>query len=137
MNLVYLSQREPHCDSKEIDNILAACTKNNQKLDITGVLLYSEKQFVQYLEGDNEKIFSLYYKIKQDKRHKNVVLVTNEIINERAFPSWHMGAQEVDFNSIDFRTKMTTAERKEFNRILVGKESTHALALLKKFFNSQ
>ncbi|MEM6523377.1 MAG: BLUF domain-containing protein [Bacteroidota bacterium] len=134
VNLVYLSHREPHCDSKEIDNILSACHKNNQNLNVTGVLLYSDTRFVQYLEGENDPVFELYHKIKKDDRHKNVALITNELINERAFPSWQMGAKMVDFNSIDFRTKMNMEEQKEFGRILGGQESTQALILLKKFF---
>lgn len=133
-NLVYISRRKPECTDEEIDKILAACERNNGKSGITGILLYSDTEFVQYLEGDYEQIQSLYEKIKQDKRHEKVIFITSEILEERSFPSWQMGAKKADFDSIEFKTKMTEEELEEFNKILAGEASTQALSLLKKVF---
>lgn len=135
-NLVYVSARKPKCTDQEIEKILASCMKNNAHLDITGVLLYSDKQFVQYLEGDFDKIFSLYDKIKQDDRHKNVFLISASTIEERSFPSWQMGAKKIDFDKIDFQTTMDESEKNEFQSILSGRalQGNKALDLLKKFF---
>lgn len=133
-NLVYISFRKPNCTEAEITLILEACNRNNKKLDVTGVLLYSDKQFVQYLEGEYKEIFGLYDKIKLDNRHKNIALVTSEKIDERSFPSWQMAHKKVDFESIEFRTAMSDQEQSEFRKILSGKNTTQALNLLKRFF---
>ncbi len=132
--LVYLSERKPNCTEQEIEKILAACNRNNEKFDITGVLLYSEKQFVQYLEGEYREIFQLYDKIKDDDRHKNIVLINSSPAKERIFPSWQMGAKKVDFNSVEYKTHMSLEEQREFRQILSGNESNKALSLMKKFF---
>ena len=132
--LVYISVRKSNCTEEEIEKILAACKRNNGKFDITGVLLYSEKQFVQYLEGEYREIFELYDKIKEDDRHKNIVLITSSTIKERSFPSWQMGAKKIDLNEIEYKTDITPEEQKEFGKILSGQESNMALSLMKKLF---
>ncbi|MEQ9165113.1 MAG: BLUF domain-containing protein, partial [Fulvivirga sp.] len=44
--LVYVSNRKPNCTEEEIEKILASCKKNNPPLNITGILLYSDKKFI-------------------------------------------------------------------------------------------
>lgn len=133
-HLVYLSSRKPNCTSEEIEKILHSCKKNNKDLDLTGVLLYSDKQFVQYLEGEYKEIFALYDKIKGDPRHDKIVLITSGPIENRAFPSWQMGSKKFDFQSIEFRTDMSPNEQADFKKILKGEENNNALTLVKKFF---
>ncbi len=135
-HLVYVSTRTPICTDAEIQKILASCTKNNSSLDITGVLLYSNTNFVQYIEGEYQGIISLYDKIKNDDRHKSAVLISSAPINERSFPSWQMGSKKIDTSTIEFQTTMHDADKKIFNEILAGKnqEGNKALLLIKKFF---
>ncbi|WP_296618371.1 BLUF domain-containing protein [Marivirga sp.] len=135
-HLVYVSVRKKECTDEEIDKILAACKRNNPKLDITGVLLYSKTHFLQYLEGDYKEISGLYEKIKSDDRHKNVVLITTGPIKERTFPSWEMGAKEINEDKVAFQTDLTEAEAKTFQDIIAGKdqEGNRSIQLIKKFF---
>ena len=134
--LVYVSVRKEKCTAEEIEKILDACKRNNADLDITGVLLYSDSHFVQYLEGDYKEITALYDKIKTDDRHKNIVLITTGPIKERSFPSWQMGAKKFEEDKVKFRTDMNDKERNDFQSILngEGQEGNRALELMKKFF---
>ena len=134
--LVYVSVRTEKCNDEEIQKILDACKRNNSDLDITGVLLYSNKNFVQYLEGEHDTIFELYDKIKEDDRHKNVVLISSSPINERSFPSWQMGAKNIDEGDVDFMTDMSSSEKETFKSLLSGnsQESNKTIALMNKFF---
>ena len=134
--LVYVSVRKPLCTEEEIQKILASCKRNNSDKDITGVLLYSSTHFVQYLEGEYKKILALYDNIKEDDRHKNVVMLGSGPIKERSFPSWQMGAKKFDETNIEYQTDMSPAEQEEFKSILSGneKEGNRALTLMKKFF---
>ncbi|MGK7391266.1 MAG: BLUF domain-containing protein [Candidatus Cyclobacteriaceae bacterium M2_1C_046] len=135
-HLVYVSVRKANCTEEEIQKILDSCKKNNKELDITGVLLYSNTHFVQYLEGDYKMIIGLYDKIKEDDRHKNVVMITSGPIKERSFPSWQMGAKKFQENNIEYQTDMSATEKQEFRSILSGekKEGNKAIDLMKKFF---
>jgi len=133
-HLVYISKRLPSCTDVEIAKILASCQANNGKIDVTGVLLYSPKQFVQYLEGDYEKIRDLYDKIKLDKRHERVMFISCTPIKERLFPSWQMGGKELDFDSIDYKTNISAEDKQVFKQILTGKESTRAMGSIQRLF---
>ncbi len=134
--LVYVSQRNSKCTQPEIDKILQACQRNNTHNDATGVLLYSDKRFVQYLEGDYQKITALYDKIKLDERHKNVRLVHIGNIQDRIFPSWQMGAKEFNEDNINFLTNLSKDESKLFENIVAGKETSgnNIPAVISKFF---
>lgn len=134
-HLVYVSNRRPNCSEEEIGKILSACKKNNAGLDITGVLLYSDTHFVQYLEGEYKEIIGLYDRIKGDSRHKNPVLITSAPIQKRLFPSWQMGSKKLA-ESIDFRTDITVSDKNLFQDILAGKaqEGNRAFQLIEKVF---
>jgi hypothetical protein len=135
-HLVYVSARKSNCTEEEIQKILASCKANNAAIDITGVLLYSDTHFIQYLEGEYKQIIGLYDKIKTDNRHKNAVLVSSAQIEGRSFPSWQMGAKKIDSSSIDFVTDVTATDKAVFNAIISGKnqEGNKAQMLIKKFF---
>lgn len=134
-NLVYVSLRTPQCTEAEIDKILASCKKNNVSSDITGVLLYSNTHFVQYIEGENDEIMALYDKIKPDPRHKNPIMVSLTAIENRTFPSWQMGSKKINDN-YEFLTDLSASEKQSFKAILngEGQEGNRALEIMKKFF---
>jgi hypothetical protein len=135
-HLVYVSNRKPNCTEEEIEKILAACQKNNAHLNITGVLMYSDTHFVQYLEGDYKEIVGLYDKIKGDDRHKNAVLITSAPISSRLFPNWQMGSKKITSSEIDFKTDITPEDKATFQDILAGKkqENNRAVTLMQKVF---
>ena len=133
-HLVYVSARKKSCTDEEVALILEASRKNNASRNITGVLLYSETQFVQYLEGEYREIVALYDHIKKDERHHNAVMVSSCAIAERSFPSWQMGTKEL--NKIAFHTEMSPDDKRIFETVLAGQEqqSSKTIALIKKLF---
>lgn len=135
-NIVYVSQRATHCTDEEIQKILDSCIRNNKTINITGVLLYSDNYFVQYIEGKYSEIMALYDKIKGDNRHKNPVLISCTPTSQRLFPSWQMGAKKFNTGSISFDTNINDQDKEVFHDILQGKteHSKHAVSLIKKFF---
>lgn len=134
--LVYVSNRKPNCTEEEIEKILASCKKNNPPLNITGVLLYSDKKFIQLVEGESKVIMDLYDKIKKDERHTLPMMISLSPIKEKSFPSWHMGSKKLPESKVDFKTDITTEDKSIFDSILSGKEENgeRVLTMLKKFF---
>lgn len=134
--LVYVSNRKPSCTEAEIEKILASCKKNNPTLNITGVLLYSDTKFIQLVEGDAKTIMSLYEKIKTDPRHGNPMMISYGPIQQKSFPSWHMGTKKIGSQEIDYKTDISSADKTVFTDVLNGKEQDgqRVLNLLKKFF---
>ena len=134
--LVYVSNRNQNCSQKEIDNILGSCEKNNPKLNITGVLLYSDKKFIQLVEGDAKVITNLYDKIKGDSRHSNTMMISFGPIKEKSFPSWNMASRSISGTNIDYKSTMKGEDKMVFDKILNGESenSKRVLGILRKFF---
>lgn len=78
-------------DHEVLNQILQTSRVNNQRLGITGMLLYSEGSFVQLLEGDEEKVKETFNKISRDSRHYNIEVVIEANATSRYFPHWQMG----------------------------------------------
>lgn len=134
--LIYTSSRRPKCDEAEINNILNSCLENNPHKNISGILLHSEKRFVQYLEGDKDKIMELFEHIKKDTRHGGVNLRDYSPITEKKFPSWNMGYKDIKKNTSDFNTNINTEDRVIFEKLIQDKEDFNekGIRILKLFF---
>lgn len=103
--LTYISKFSRPLSSQEIEAIGAISRKNNQKQNITGVLLCTQGIFFQIMEGEEETIDKLYEKILRDDRHIDIlVLNTEHDLKERLFPDWSMQTINLDENQ-DFIIK--------------------------------
>ena len=107
--VIYVSEKTDVSDST-LKDIIASSKKNNPKEDVTGCLLSGSNSFLQLLEGPAEFINTLYSKISLDNRHKKVITLFDEKIDERLFLSWsmklapfeYMEWSNEDFNSGNF-----------------------------------
>ena len=70
--------------------LLAHSFLNNQKYNITGLLIYKNGQFAQVIEGDSNSIDRIWNKIQLDTRHKDIQLLSKEPIAYRSFTKWSM-----------------------------------------------
>lgn len=80
----------------EIENIVNASISNNQKLGITGVLLFQGTEFVQILEGKKDDVLALYGKICNDERHSAAKILMSREVPNRTFPFWNMAFLNAD-----------------------------------------
>lgn len=102
--LLYRSRANSDLTTEDVLDILKTSQEFNFKHNITGCLLYFDKEFIQILEGDEQTIKSLYSKIKEDYRHTNVNLLLENDKTERIFKNWSMAFKEIskeDMNNID------------------------------------
>lgn len=72
----------------EIDRIVNWSRGRNAELDVTGALVFTERNFAQYLEGPEARIDTLMASIMRDPRHANVRIVFRRSSVERSFPTW-------------------------------------------------
>ena len=89
--LTYISRYAASLSQKAIKAIGEVSRRNNERDQITGVLLSFKNIFFQILEGDEEKIDYLYEKILRDQRHYDIMCLKAELdIPYRSFPEWSM-----------------------------------------------
>ncbi len=91
VRLMYASRTNEPVRQDFLQAILKKSTQNNPGIGVTGVLCFSGEIFLQVLEGGRLQVSALYNRIAQDPRHRDVVLLSYEEIEERSFASWAMG----------------------------------------------
>lgn len=96
IHLVYTSKSVDPFSKDDLVKLLAISRQNNEKLGVTGMLLYQDGNFMQALEGDEEKVRALSARIAKDPRHVNFATLTDAHCEEREFPDWSMGFQNLD-----------------------------------------
>ena len=90
-NIVYVSSAYKLLNDDQLLNILTAARKNNTERDVTGILLYSEGTFMQVLEGHADDVSYIFSKIAGDARHKNIITLVDDHIDNKTFADWSMG----------------------------------------------
>lgn len=91
IRLIYYSRALRQMSLQDIQDILTTARSNNAEQGICGMLCYESNWFLQTLEGDRDEVNELFLEISDDVRHDDVVIVSYDYIDERIFPSWHMG----------------------------------------------
>ena len=91
VRLMYVSRATEPVRPEALNAILKRSMQNNSPAGITGVLCFSGNVFLQALEGGRSQVSQLYNRIAADPRHREVVLLSYEDIDERCFASWSMG----------------------------------------------
>lgn len=91
IRLIYASTARTGVGMPEFKGILQQAQTNNHRSDLTGVLAFNSKIFLQALEGSRERVNGLYAKLLRDDRHHTVAMLHYEEIEEREWTSWSMG----------------------------------------------
>ena len=94
--LIYGSQATQGFDPDELVDLLAQARASNERVGLSGMLLYCSRSFLQVLEGDEAALEQTYERIRVDGRHTNLRLLLDAEVSERLFPDWSMGFDHVD-----------------------------------------
>jgi L-rhamnose mutarotase len=111
VRLYYASTAAEGVDMNEFRRILATAQANNVQNDLTGMLVFNSKIFLQALEGSRVAVNTLYSRLTTDPRHKNLMLLKYEAVKQRDFAEW----------------SMAFAAANAANRALFLKHSTHSV----------
>jgi DNA-binding GntR family transcriptional regulator len=117
--IVYASTANETFSDEDLAELLAESRFTNERLSLTGALLYRNGRFAQVLEGPEEAVRSIYASIVADARHRDIRLVTDTTITFRRFSNWTMAYRPLDEDR--------RADIAEFNRAV---ESDTGLAEL-------
>jgi hypothetical protein len=92
--LIYTSQATNPFKKRELLDLLHDARRYNSINSIYGFLYYEDEFFFQVIEGETQLINNLWDRIKKDKRHNNVRIVSNNLIHDYLFAKWSMGSIE-------------------------------------------
>ena len=86
---VYVSTAE-QLGQDDIAAILESCQRNNAAHQVTGLLLYNGRNFLQLLEGERNDLEWVMRRIEHDSRHHGISRLYDEPTSARACPDWLM-----------------------------------------------
>lgn len=134
--LAYASRSSSNLDNSDLEEILVDASAQNRMADVTGVLLYDGATFLQYLEGPEEGVASVFDRIKQSKRHADIRVLTSGEVPERYFWNWSMACQHADASMIQ---KIEAARWSERSHPFLEEDAEHnpGLRLLAEFWSVQ
>lgn len=89
--LVYASTKSAEFTYEDIEKILQTARKENKRNNVTGMLCFNRKYFLQCLEGSRTKVNETYHRILNDSRHERIIMLDYREIIQREFDEWKMG----------------------------------------------
>lgn len=94
--LLYTSVSAKGLNEKELINIQRVSVQNNLAFNVTGMLIYYDREIMQLLEGEEADVKALYQRIKMDERHTLMNVFYQGNIKQRSFGKWSMEAVFLD-----------------------------------------
>ncbi len=85
----YVSTSNPDLSDTDITHLMDYVRAHNCLLDITGILIYSDGNFLQVIEGNKETVKGIFEKIKKDLRHYNIIKILDKEIDGSSFSDYH------------------------------------------------
>lgn len=94
-----------------LTDILQIARDHNSSKGISGLLLYTNRTFIQNLEGPKDEVLKLLVKIRKDKRHIGVMEVFAGEIEERNFSGWSMGYEDIPDEELEVFERLIEEDR--------------------------
>jgi hypothetical protein len=89
--LVYTSSATRLLTEPELERLLTDARRRNWSLGVTGVLLYDDGNFFQYIEGQPDALAQVYERIRRSSQHHNLIELVQQPVQKREFLNWDMG----------------------------------------------
>ncbi len=74
----------------ELAQLLESARRYNRANGLTGLLVYDEGRFFQWIEGSPEKLSIVWESIQRDTRHTDIQIMGNQSVPLRFFGDWDM-----------------------------------------------
>ncbi|MBB3872841.1 BLUF domain-containing protein [Brevundimonas mediterranea] len=75
-------------------DIIGASDRNNRRDHVTGVLMRHDGRFFQAIEGARVDLDRLLGRLRADRRHTNIRILADLVIDQRLFPGWAMAQMD-------------------------------------------
>ena len=90
LQIVYASAAATPMSQRALSDMLIHARTKNERINVTGFLLYDEGSFLQVIEGPDAAVEGLYAAIAADPRHHRLRLLSRKTVAEREFGDWTM-----------------------------------------------
>ena len=132
VSLTYTSAATRLLSVNELVELIEQIRAKNERLGVTGLLLYSGGNVIQTLEGTSYAVDAVFDAIRVDPRHEDVHVVDRNEVDERSFATWSMGFRNVSGREVAQLQDFGTFASDSVGRDL-SPHAASAFELLEKF----
>jgi Sensors of blue-light using FAD len=94
--ILYVSTIAADVPIRVVADIAVKSRSNNQRLGITGLLVFDGLHFCQQFEGGGQEVAALMERIRNDTRHTDVVVLHQGPIYQRRYSRFSLGYTSVN-----------------------------------------
>jgi len=91
--IAYVSAASWNLLDEQVEHIVAESRRLNALNGVTGVLLYCDGNFMQYIEGEEDAVVETFVRIRASESHCQLNELMNQPILEREFGDWAMASR--------------------------------------------
>jgi hypothetical protein len=100
---VYRSRAVAPLSATELHELTMAAEARNRREAITGLVLYDDNRFFQWLEGPAENVERIMRSIRNDPRHTDLEMLHDKAAQSRIFGDWNMKLAARGPDSVSWR----------------------------------
>lgn len=89
-NLVYRSRAVNDLSAGQLRQLTLSSEERNRRESITGIVVYDDSRFFQWLEGPRDSLGRVMHSIRNDPRHTDIEILSERTSSQRAFGAWNM-----------------------------------------------
>ena len=106
--VLYVSTLAESAPISVVGAIAGVARAANDKLGITGLLIFDGMRFCQQLEGNQKEVLALIERISNDTRHDNVLVLHAAPLAERRFRNFSLAYAPVE--DVDVLARLETLD---------------------------
>jgi len=88
--MAYRSRAAPPPSERALDRLLRNAQERNRSEHLSGLLIYDQGYFFQWIEGPTAGLARVWNSIRQDPRHRDIQILREQVIPKRFFGEWDM-----------------------------------------------
>lgn len=90
VRVIYVSSVADSNDHTALPTIIRQAQANNEAHDLTGLLVFNHRYYLQAIEGSRVAVNRLLANLYRDPRHHNMLIISFDDIDRRVFSDWSM-----------------------------------------------
>lgn len=91
----YVSRAYEPMGKDDLDSIEDSSRRNNESLEVGGILITNQMKIFQVLEGPASSVRELLIRIASDSRHHSMKIFAVTPVQERLFEHWRMAVRSM------------------------------------------
>ena len=99
--IIYASRAVSDFEDEALVDLLLRARASNEEHDVTGMLVYAARSFLQAIEGDDEGVEAVWDRIRLDDRHTDLRVLADGPAEGRLFRDWSMGFEHVAASELE------------------------------------